>query len=121
MKHTDFYAQYKAVRDAERKELIAAIKAHGGKYSFVGGSDEKPEYDINELPRVLASCKYDDTSEQYCVTKVEVETINDNDHLRVYGFYSDYGSVFNTNTLLDIEFGYLSYIIDALPEPTITI
>ena len=41
MKHTDLHNEYEKLDAIEKKELIAAVKAHGGEYVFIHIDDRR--------------------------------------------------------------------------------
>ena len=113
MKHTDFYSLYKKLDQQLEDELIAAVKAHGGKYIFIH-TDEDGELDIEEqenAPVITASCKYMSGYADFSVSRVEVDE---------HGFCSVYGCLLDGDNyeweLDSISHGHLEYIIDEIPE-----
>ena len=108
MKHTDLYAKYQALDAQERRELIAAVKAHGGEYSFPKCDEDGDD----NRPVVCASFKHADDPGDYTVTRVAVDD--------EYGALSIYGCPKDDETFEDllyyIEFHHISYITAAIPE-----
>lgn len=47
MKHTDYYDTFKSIRQHIIDELIAAVKAHGGKYSWSFLGSDGPIVAVN--------------------------------------------------------------------------
>ena len=113
MKHTHFYDIYNKIDQLLENELIAAVKAHGGKYIFIH-TDEDGELDTEEqenAPVIAASYKYMSGYADFSVSRVEV----DKD-----GFYSVFGCLLDGDNyeweLDSISHGHLEYIIDKIPE-----
>ena len=100
MKHTDFYNQYQEIDSIDRKELITAVKAHGGEYIFPTIS----------RPIILGSFKHLETSNYY-VTKVTIS----NGNLTIYGRPTEYWDGYD-DEIVYIEFGQIGYITDMIPE-----
>lgn len=69
MKHTDLYAKYQALDAQERRELVAAVKAHGGEYIFPKCDEDGDD----NRPVVCASFKHADDPGDYTVTRVAVD------------------------------------------------
>lgn len=106
MKHTDFYDTYKAIDNLACNELIAAIKAHGGAYNF-----ESKATDFG-MPVILASFKHAETTEEYYVSRVEV---NENDHLSIFG-YPKCCNFCHEDLLYYIPSGQYEEITELIPE-----
>lgn len=103
MKHTDFYTAFKVLEEASRKELAEALKAVGG--TFIP-SDE------NRI--IIAGCfKHCSNVEDILVTRVEL----DGESITVYG--KPYECREMDEDIIPehyLEFGYMEWIIDAIPE-----
>ena len=112
MKHSNFYQLYKNVQALERKELIAAVKAHGGIYEFAKEDEESGRLNTNDCPIVCGGAKYAESPADFYVTKVEVETTQYGEYLTIYGLEKD-----NPYDVEDIQVepGHLHYIIDDIP------
>lgn len=114
MKHTDFYKLYKKLDEQARKELVAAVKAHGNEYVFIH-TDEDGAYDEDDkdnAPIILASTHHMSNYEDFCVVSV---SLNDNDALSIYGFAKE-GFSEDEHELCYIAHGHLEYLIDSIPE-----
>lgn len=107
MKHTDYYKKQQELERLAEKELIAAVKAHGGSFSFF---DEGVEVD-NGAPIIVASNKYDEICKEHFVTRVEVD---DDNELTIYG-YPKFGWP-DVYELFFIELGGMEIINDYIPE-----
>ena len=107
MKCTDLYAKYKALDAQERRELIAAVKAHGGEYVF----PERDENGHDNRPIICAAFRYSANSGDYKVTRVAVDD--------EYGALSIYGCHVEDMTFEDvlsyIEFHHIKYITEMIP------
>lgn len=114
MKHTDFYQIIKAIKSHEKKELIAAVIAHGDVVEFVP-KDEDGHYDDanTDCPVVLASTKYADEASDYNIVKVVVDHESGVDWLTIYGIEKEYGY---EPEIVEVEAGHIGYIIDYIPE-----
>lgn len=110
MKHTDFYNQIEAIKRKEQRELIEALKAHGGSYSWYNEDIQEFESEypcvavnlngINPNPmdvdiRSISINKYDDL----CFKGEDKEWGNE------VRFFAD-----------DVFAGHIAYIIDMIPE-----
>lgn len=114
MKHTDFYALYKKLDEQARKELAAAVQAHGDEYIFIH-SDDDGNYDVeekNNAPIISASTKWMESYEDVYVSKV---TLEEGKFLTIYGFPKECW-VDDEQELTNIAHGHLEYIIDQIPE-----
>lgn len=111
MKHTNFYGKYQAIEMQERREIAAAVKAHGGEYVFIDTEDEDWSEDY-DYPVVVASSPIQDNTSEYIVSRVRVE----NESLIIYGFDREYGYPEDERELYYIGYGYLESILDAIPE-----
>lgn len=112
MKHTELYQEYKRLDELERKELIAAVEAHGGEYVFIHLDDEG-DYDDDErnnAPIISGSYGWMSNYEDFYVSRVEVR----NGFLTLYGWdkegYSD------EHEIDDVAHGHLGYVTDMIPE-----
>ena len=107
MKHTDTRNLYKEIEALDRRELLAAVKAHGGEYVF---KDDEKGID-HYTPCVMAGDRHWDHNEDCNITRV----VADGDWLEIYGVPCD-GLDDGEIYLDDIEYGHLSYITDYIPE-----
>ncbi len=113
MRHTDFYSLHKKLDEQAREELIAAIRAHGGEYTFIH-FDEDGEYDDqerNEAPIIMAGTHSMDNYEDFYISRVELQ---DDKYLNVYGFPKEGWA--DEMELDCFAHGHLEYIIDEIPE-----
>ena len=72
MRHTDFYSLHKKLDAQAREELITAVRAHGGEYSFIH-IDEDGEYDDQErkeAPIIMAANHSMNNYEDFYISRV---------------------------------------------------
>jgi len=119
MKHTELYQAYKNLDELERRELIAAVKAHGGEYIFIHMNEEedevKNEDEVENAPVILASRKYEDSYSDYRVSRVSVEVSDDVEFLHIFGWPTDPNWP-DEDEIDFIAHGHVGYIIDCIPE-----
>lgn len=122
MKCTNTYNLFKEIDALERRELIAAVMAHGGEYIFFDCSGDENDVDgrwreledTYNIPVVLGSRSWEECHTDYYVTKVTVEN---GWILHVYGFCKAHGNWPSDEDLIDnIEWGHISFITDDIPE-----
>lgn len=114
MKHTDFYPIIKAIQEHEKKELIAAVIAHGDVVEFVPKDEDGHYEDASaDCPVVLAGTKYADQATDYNIVKVTVDHECGVDWLTIYGIEKEYGY---EPEIIYVEPGQIGYIIDHIPE-----
>lgn len=118
MKHTDLYNEYKNLEAIERKELIAAVKAHGGEYVFVKvdeNENEEDDYDMEErkysFPIISASAKWMEEYVDFRISRVKVDS---DGFLSIYGWPKDYSIA--EMEISEVAHGHLGYITDMIPE-----
>jgi hypothetical protein len=110
MRCTDVYSKYIELDAQERRELAAAVNAHGGEYVFI---DCKSDYtEDSDAPIVLASTHYSEESEDYYVTRVKV---NENGAPEIYGFRKSSDAPAHEQRLDYIEFSHVSIITCYIP------
>lgn len=112
MKHTELYQEYKRLDELERKELIAAVEAHGGEYVFIHLDDEG-DYDDDErnnAPIISGSYGWMSNYEDFYVSRVEVIK----GHLNLYGWQTEGYS--DEREIDDVAHGHLGYVTDMIPE-----
>lgn len=112
MKHTDLHNEYKKLDAIEKKELIAAVKAHGGEYVFIHIDDDGycNEEEKNNAPVIMASTRCMDHYEDFYVSRVEIYAY----HLIIYGWPID--GYEDEREIDSIAHGHLGYITDHIPE-----
>lgn len=101
MKHSSYYSEFVKLHQLELAELKNAVKAHNGIVTFT----------FEDAPIVLCSDKYSDESENMRIVKL---SIDENDNLQIFGS-PRYSS--QINMVVNIEFGHVGFITDAIPEP----
>lgn len=111
MKHTNFHGKYQAIEMQERREIVAAVKAHGGEYVFIPEDSENYMEDDNVT--IMAGHQYSDKNKDFFVSRV---TVDENGELHIYGFDTEYDTPDDEDELFNIEYGHLEYILDAIPE-----
>ena len=118
MKCTELYNFYKALEEHEKKELIAAVKAHGGEYTFIH-VDEDEEVDEDELynaPVVSGSWKHQECLQDYRISRVKIEVISPEvETLKVFGWPNDPNWP-DEDELTEVAYSHLSYITSSIPE-----
>ena len=108
MKHTNYYRKQEELEALALKELIAAVKVHGGSFSFF---DEDGNEVADGAPIIVACSKHGEISEEHFVTRVEVDSY---DNLYVYGYPKEYWS--KEYELYFLELGSMEIINDYIPE-----
>lgn len=112
MKHTDLYNEYKKLDAIERRELIAAVKAHGNEYIFVHFDDDG-DFDDEErdyAPIISAATSGMDAYEDFYISRVDVE----GDSCTLYGWAKE---CYADEVQIDsVAHGHLGYVIDSIPE-----
>lgn len=116
MQYTNLYNAFKKLDRHHEKELIAAVKAHGGQYRFVHiEDDEADEDETDEAPVILAENQWTCEMEYYRVSLVEVHGEGDNEYVAIYGWRMDPDWP-DEERIENVEHGYLSNIIIYIPE-----
>lgn len=103
MKHTDRYDILRKIDEQDRRELMAAVEAHGGEFCFGEGKGYC-------IPRILSTGKHWEAYDNVDVLKVAIE----DGCLCVYGKTVDWPG--DVVLLEHIVPGQIGYIIDAIPE-----
>ena len=105
MKHTDFYGIFKTIRHHIVDEIKAAVKAHGGEYSWE---------EIGECPIVAAN---PDTCEpeplDVCIWSIKLGT---DDEITIKATGKEYGEDYDYLSLDDIFVEHLGFIIDYMDD-----
>lgn len=109
MKHTNNYNKLKALDNLDRRELLAAVMAHGGIYRWYDEDGE--EIEGRNAPIIVGAWKHMDGSEDYIITHV---VVNDN-YVEIYGFPKE-GWETTPDFMYWIDHGQIGYIIDEIPE-----
>lgn len=107
MKHSDLYVKFKELDAQERRELVAAVMAHGGEYVFISDKSDLEDYNY---PIILACARYCDSTEDCIISRVTVE----DGILSIYG-YPTYQHLEDEDLLEDIELSHISFITDLIP------
>lgn len=114
MKSTDTWHVIQDIKRREKDELVRAIKAHGGSYSWY--DDEKDEWldDEERGPMVVAYTSYSTTGKP---TDVVIRSVwlDKNGMLMIDAEESEYGNVVDVEWS-DIFVGRIPYITEAIPE-----
>jgi hypothetical protein len=119
MKCTDLYKKYKELDAQERRELAAAVNAHGGEFIFIDcdsddAEDKWFENDEDEnAPIILGSNRYNDESEDYYISRVRV---NEYGTPEIYGFRKSGDTPADEQSLDSVEFSHISFITSLIPE-----
>ena len=104
MKGTDFYALTRKVKAMELDELMLAVKAHGGSFTFE---------DQDAAPRIMVNMDNIGPID-VTITKVSIKNSRHMSILSIFGlsdcFYGEKEIYFN-----DIAVGHASYITEAIP------
>lgn len=108
MKHSNLYVKFKELDAQERRELAAAVVAHGGEYVFISDKSDLEDY---KYPIVLACACYGDSTEDCIVSRV---TVDGGGVLSIYG-YPTYQHLEDEDLLEDIELAHISFITDLIP------
>lgn len=113
MKCTDTYYALQDIKRQEKDELVAAIKAHGGSYSWY--DDEKDEWlDDEERGPMVAAYTLSNMCDRPSDITVRSVWLNKNGMLRIDAEESEYGNVVDVQWS-DIFVGHISYITEAIP------
>lgn len=104
MKHTDFFAQTRAIKAQEYKELYAAVEAHGGVYQWNPGNGSYPTIAVN------VNCIYPHPRD-INIYKVSVRE----NVLDIYGKDKEFGNDVRIKPE-EVFAGHLSFIIDYIPS-----
>lgn len=109
MKHTNTYEKLRVIDEQDRRELLAAVKAHGGIYRWYDEDGE--EIEGRNAPIIVGAWKHMDGSEDYIITHV---VVNEN-YVEIYGFPKE-GWETTPDFMYWIDHGQIGYIIDEIPE-----
>ncbi len=109
MKHTNNYDKLKALDNLDRRELLEAVKAHGGIYRWYDEDGE--EIEGRQAPIIVGAWKHMEGSEDYIITHVVV----DDDYVKIYGFPKECWET-TPDFMYWIDYGQIGYIIDEIPE-----
>lgn len=107
MKCTDAWVTMRILRAHMKKELKAALAAHGGEYSWYSEEDEKY---ADNVPIVMCNHKYVGPVN----VKIRKACINSYGYVRVTAATDDYDDVIDIE-LSDIVANHLQYIIESIP------
>lgn len=110
MKHTDRYNILQQIDEQDRRELLAAINAHGGVFRWFD-SEGNQICEESDYPIIVGSWKHAEDTEDYVVTHVEA----DGNHVKIFG-YPKMGLFDDSEDIYYIEHGHLGYITDYIPE-----
>ena len=110
MKHTDFYNKVEEIKRQEQRELIEALKAHGGSYSWY--NEDIQEFE-SEYPCVAVNLNAINPNP----TDVDIRSISINKHddLCFKGEDKEWGNEVRF-CADDVFAGHIAYIIDLIPE-----
>lgn len=113
MKHSDFYSQFKEIRNNIRKELIAALQAHDGSYTWgtVDENGDVEEPDTDNSPIVLATPRRYDGPVDVYIARISY----DDDGFNIVAYEKEWLDDVYID-IEDIEPTHLHYIIDYIPE-----
>lgn len=109
MKHTNTYEKLRVIDEQDRRELLAAVKAHGGIYRWYDEDGE--EIEGRNAPIIVGAWKHMESPEDYIITHVEAE----GNYVRVYGYPKEGWST-TPDYMYWIDHGQIGYIIDEIPE-----
>jgi hypothetical protein len=103
MKHTNFFPQILKIKAQEKSELLAAVAAHNGDFSW-GDEDEKPIVAIN----------WGITNPRMMDVEVQRIAITKRNRLDIFGVESETGDLVFSD--LDVLVGNLSNITERILE-----
>ena len=107
MKHTNFYDTFKSIRHHLIDEIKAAVKAHGGEYSW----DEEGDYPIVAAnPDIFYPEPLD--------VRIHSIEIDSNDEITIEATGNKYGEEVRDLSLDDIFVEHLGFIIDYMGDTT---
>lgn len=118
MKHSDFTRLYDRIALQESKELIEAVKAHGGEYVFIHLDNNNEVIDHAEIegaPIVTATHQWYVMLQDHYVSRIKVSETNGVDELQIYGWLVDPGWP-DEYLITDVAYGHRSSIMDLIPE-----
>lgn len=110
MKHTDWYEQIQTIKRQEQQELIAALRAHGGSYSWY--NEETKEF-ADEYPCIAVNV--DGTFPNPTDVNIRSVSIDQREHLLFVGEDKEDSWYLVDFEADDVFAGHLSYIIDLIP------
>lgn len=119
MKNSNLYQKWQELDKQERRELAAAVKAHGGEYVFIDceSDDAKEKWyesaDHNDIPIIHGATKYLDGYDDYYVSRV---VAYDDGQVSVYGFRAEYEGPEDEEYLNYIMYAQINLITDLIPE-----
>lgn len=103
MKHTDFYDILQSVKRHTIKEIKAAVKAHGGEYSWEDG-----------CPIVAANPEYSESGPvDVCINSIRID---EDGVLEIEGVDNEHGWEVRGLTIDDIFIEHLGYIIEYMDD-----
>ena len=110
MKHTDFYSKVKEIKRQEQRELIEALKAHGGRYSWY---NEDYEEFVEAYPCIAVNpnTAFPGPTDVY----IRAVSVDKNDRIWFEGEDTEYGNEVDF-CADDVFTGHLGDIIDLIPE-----
>lgn len=111
MKHTDFYLEIQKIKKQEQEELVEALKAHGGSYSWY--NEETKEF-ADEYPCIAVNV--DGTFPNPTDVIIHSVSIDHREHLLFVGEDKKDSWYLVDFEADDVFAGHLSYIIDLIPE-----
>lgn len=105
MKHTNYYDTFKSIKHHIIDEIKAAVKAHGGEYSWK---------EMGECPIVAAN---PDTCcpepQDVCIWSIK---LNSDDEITIEATGKEYGEDIDYLSLYDIFVEHLGFIIDYMDD-----
>lgn len=107
MKHTIFYNTLENIRCHITNEIKAAVKAHGGKYSW----DEDEDWDAPIVAATPNNC-YPEPQDA-CIHSIEIDPHGE---IIIEATRNEYGDEINDLTLDDIFVEDLGFIIDHMED-----
>ena len=119
MKNSDLYQKWQELDKQERRELAAAVKAHGGQYVFIDcdGDDAVEKWyestDHDNIPIIHGASKYLDGYDDYYVSKV---VAYDSGQVGIYGFRTEYDGPEDEEYIQHIMYAQINLITDMIPE-----
>lgn len=110
MKHTDYYSQAQAIKRKSIEELAAALKAHGGTYTWKDPEGEE-DGDVDELPCI--GFNLDNGPVDVIVYQA---TIDDYGCITIIGRYNDDSGEMGEFNPRDAFVAHIDFLLDEIPE-----
>lgn len=115
MKHTDFYSQAQAIKTKSIQELAAALKAHGGTYTWRNPEpdDDEENEDDDDLPCIAFNLDYAGPQDVIVLQA----SVSDEGHVSIIGRPKDgYDDDTQEYDPYEAFASHIEFLIDMIPE-----